>query len=229
MLKKQHHMNAILVNIGCGIAGGLVVLGVQETIAYFRKQREERQTLTVGNPKLKILDSDFLNKYEPGKISIDKIIQEFGQANRIETSTESIGEIAAYFYILENAKVIFTTLNKEPNIVSITVFSTRNQKYPIICRQSFEDDEEIFGKAKLTDSILRDNESIENHESIHEQTTVIKSRFFYRQIKHLYFGYSIDGHFEKLSDAKGQLIQQVCVSEVESISPMLSFFDTFYN
>ena len=103
-------MNAILVNIGCGIAGGLVVLGVQETIAYFRKQREERQTLTVGNPKLKILDSDFLHKYEPGKISIDKIIQEFGQANRIETSTESIGEIAAYFYILENAKVIFNSL-----------------------------------------------------------------------------------------------------------------------
>ena len=178
---------------------------------------------------MKILDSDFLYKYVPGKVSIDKIIEDFGKPNRIENLSDTKGEINTYFYVLENAKVILTTINKQPNIVSVSVFSTRNQKKPVICRQSFEDDEEVFGKAKLTDSILRNSISIENHESIHEQTTVIKSRFFYRQIKHLYFSYSIDGHFEKLIDAKGQLIQQVCISEVESICPMLSFFDTFYN
>jgi hypothetical protein len=222
-------MNAILVNILCGIAGGLVVLAIQEIINYWKKQSEERQKLSVGDPDLKILDRDFLFNYEPGEISIEKIIGEFGTANRIETYSDSIGEINSYFYVLENAKLIFTTLNKQPNIISVTVFSTKNQKYPVICRQSFEDDEEIFGKAKLTDSILRDNVSIENYESIHEQTTVIKSRFFYRQIRHLYFSYSIDGHFEKLVDANGQLIQQVCISEVESICPMLNFFDTFYN
>ncbi len=222
-------MNEILINIGCGVSGGLVVLAIQETIAYYKKKKVERQNLMVGNPKLKILDSDFLFKYQPGKISIEKLIEEFGKPSRMGSSSDSDNEFESYFYFLENAKLILTTLKKQSSIISITVFSTRNDRFPVICRQSFEDDEEIFGKAKLTDSILRDSISIENHESIHEQTTVIKSRFFYRQIKHLHFAYSIDGHFEKVTDAKGQLIQQVCISESEGVCPMFSFFDTFYN
>ena len=35
-------MDPILVNIACGVAGGLIVLAIQEIINYFKKQKEEK-------------------------------------------------------------------------------------------------------------------------------------------------------------------------------------------
>ena len=59
-----------------------------------------------------------------------------------------------------------------------------------------------MGKAKLTESIVRDCINIEIKESIHEQTTIIKSKYFFKQLMSLTFCYSIDGNFGKLVDAK---------------------------
>ena len=222
-------MTETVKNIIIGAVGGLIVLLIQLLIDYFKNRKNNKENLIVGNSNLKILNRDFLYDYEPGKVSIEKIIQDFGQPNRIQDDFEDEKKLKQFFYIFRNAKVLITTYDKESEVISITLFSTKDVKNPVLCRLSYEEDDEIMGKAKLTDSILRDSINIENQESIHEQTTVIKSKYFFKQIKHLTFSYSIDGHFEKLVDAKGQLIQQVCVSQVERITPMLPFFDTFYS
>lgn len=222
-------MNETLKNIIIGAIGGLIVLIIQLRIDYFKNTKNRQKDSVVGNSDLKILSREFLYDYEPGKVSIEKVIQDFGQPNRIQEDIESKKKLKLFFYVFRNAKVLFTAYHKESEVLSITLFSLKDIKNPVLCRLSYEDDDEIMGIAKLTDSILRDSISIENQGSIHEQTTVIKSKYFFKQIKHLTFSYSIDGHFEKLVDAQGQLIQQVCVSQVENISPMLSFFDTFYS
>lgn len=222
-------MNETLKNIIIGAVGGLIVLLIQLLIDYFKNAKNRQKDSVVGSPDLKILSQEFLYDYEPGKVSIERIIQEFGQPNRIQDDFENEKKLKLFFYIFRNAKVLITTYENESEVLSITLFSTRDIKNPVLCRLSYEDDNEIMGKAKLTDSILRDSVDIQNHESIHEQTTVIKSKYFFKQIKHLTFSYSINGHFEKLADANGQLIQQVCVSQVENIAPMINFFDTFYS
>ncbi len=222
-------MTETVKNIIIGAIGGLIVLVIQLFIDYFKNRKNNKENLIVGNSNLKILNRDFLYDYEPGKVSIEKIIQDFGQPNRIQDDFEDEKKLKQFFYIFRNAKVLITTYHKESEVISITLFSTKDLKNPVLCRLSYEDDYEIMGKAKLTDSILRDSINIENHESIHEQTTVIKSKYIFKQIKHLTFSYSIDGHFEKIVDAKGQLIQQVCVSQVQTITPMINFFDTFYS
>lgn len=222
-------MNETIKNIIIGAAGGLIVLLFQFLIDFLKNKKNEKENLVVGSSNPKILSKQFLYDYEPGKVSIEKIIQDFGQPNRIQDDIEDEQKLKLYFYIFKNAKVLITTHDKESEILSITLFSTKDLKNPVLCRLSYEEDDEIMGKAKLTDSILRDSISIENQDTIHEQTTIIKSKYFFKQIKHLTFSYSINGHFEKLVDAKGQLIQQVCVSQVENIAPMISFFDTFYS
>lgn len=222
-------MNETIKNIIIGSVGGLIVLIIQLLIDYFKNAKNRQKDSVVGNSDLKILNKEFLYDYEPGKVSIEKIIQDFGQPNRIQEDIQNEKKLKLFFYVFRNAKVLFTVYDKESEVLSITLFSTIDIKNPVLCRLSYEDDDEKMGNAKLTDSILRDSISIENQESIHKQTTVIKSKYFFKQIKHLTFSYSIDGHFEKIVDAKGQLIQQVCVSQVENISPMLSFIDTFYS
>lgn len=222
-------MTETIKNIIIGAVGGLIVLLIQLLIDYFKNLKNNKDNLIVGNSNLKILSRDFLYDYEPGKVSIEKIIQDFGQPNRIQDDFKDEKKLKQFFYIFRNAKVLITTYDKESEVISITLFSTKDVKNPVLCRLSYEEDDKIMGEAKLSDSILRDSITIENQESIHEQTTIIKSKYFFKQIKHLTFSYSIDGHFEKLVDAKGQLIQQVCVSQVQSITPMISFFDTFYS
>lgn len=222
-------MSETLKNIIIGAAGGLIVLLIQFLVDFFRNRKKEKENLVVGSSNLKFLSKQFLYDYEPGKVSIEKIIQDFGQPNRIQYDIENVQKLKLYFYIFRNAKVLITTHDNESEIISITLFSTKDLKNHVLCRLSYEDVDEIMGMAKLTDSILRDSISIENKDTIHEQTTVIKSKYSFKQIKHLTFSYSINGHFEKLVDAKGQLIQQVCISQVEDITPMISFFDTFYS
>ena len=222
-------MTEFLKNIIIGAIGGLIVLIIQLIIDLFKAHKKNKKNLIVGTSNLKILDRNFLYEYEPGKVSIEKIIQDFGQPNRNQDDFENEKTLKKFFYIFRNAKVLITTYDKESEVISITLFSTKDIKNPVLCRLSYEDDDIIMGKAKLTESIVRDCINIEIKESIHEQTTIIKSKYFFKQLMSLTFCYSIDGNFGKLVDAKDQLIQQVCVTQDENITPMLCFFDTFYS
>ena len=94
---------------------------------------------------------------------------------------------------------------------------------------SFEDDDIEFGKAKINDIIIKDGIDLENSMTQLGNVCIIKSKYFYRQIKHLTFSYEIGGNYESLEETKDEIINQVCVSQMQNVNPMFTFYDTFYN
>lgn len=221
-----------------GIVGGSIVLifriiyelirdRIKERKEKEKKAMEERESLTVGSKKLKIIRQDFLYQYEPGKLSIEKVLEELGAAS-VKMDDEYDGQkILIYKYDFANAKVLFSTYLNESDIVSITLFALPNGD-PINCRLSFEEDDAVMGQAVISDVILKDQTDFETESNIHEAYSHIKARYFYRQIKHLTFVYRIENEYENAEASKGQIIQQVCVTQNADIYPMLHFFDTFY-
>ncbi len=193
-----------------------------------KKAIEEREKLTVGSKRLKIIGQNFLYQYEPGKISIEKILEELGSAS-VKIEDEFSGEkIVIYKYDFENAKVLFSTYLNQSDIISITLFALPNGD-PIDCRLSYEDDDAIMGQAVISDVILKDLTDFETESNMNESYSHIKAKYFYRQIKHLTFVYRIENKYENAQAAKGQVIQQVCITLNDDIYPMFDFFDTFYN
>ena len=67
-------MTEFLKNIIIGAIGGLIVLIIQLIIDLFKAHKKNKKNLIVGTSNLKILDRNFLYEYEPGKVSIEKII-----------------------------------------------------------------------------------------------------------------------------------------------------------
>jgi len=215
-------------NIISGIIGGLFVLICQLTYDYLKNRRLDRKKLRVGNSDLFILDRDFLDKYEPHKYSIEKIISDFGQPTMKYKDTFDELNVEIYQYHFQNAKVLFSKGLDTSEIISVTLFSKLDKKNPLLCRLSFEDDEIEMGKAVINDTIIRDNINFENNAYTFGMNCIIQARYFYRQIKHLTFSYQIGGNFKTIQDAKGQLIEQVCISQLHTVTPMLSTHDTFY-
>ena len=215
-------------NIISGIIGGLFVLICQLTYDYIKNKRLNRKKLRVGNSELFILDRDFLDKYEPHKYSIEKIISDFGQPIKKYKDTFDELEVEIYQYHFQNAKVLFSKGLDTSEIISVTLFSLLDKKNPLICRLSFEDDEIEMVKAVINDIIIRDSVKFENNTYSFGMNCIIKAKYFYRQIKHLTFSYQIGGNFETIQETKGQLIEQVCISQLSNVTPMLSIHDTFY-
>lgn len=215
-------------NIISGIIGGLFVLICQLTYDYIKNKKLEKKKLRVGNSELSILDRDFLYKYEPHKYSIEKILSDFGQPFKKYNDRFEELEVEIYQYNFQNAKILFSKGLDTSEILSVTLFSLLDKKNPTLCRLSFEDNEIEMGKAVINDIIVRDSVSISNNTYTFEPNCTIQAKYSYRQIKHLTFSYQIKGNFKTVQQTKGQLIQQVCISQLSYVTPMLSTNDTFY-
>lgn len=216
-------------NIVSGIIGGIVVLLIQYLVEYFKNKKNNRSSFLVGNQELKIIDRNFLYTYEPHKISIEKIIEDFGQPIKKYKNESENFNLEFYQYNFKNAKVLFSKNVENSDIISITLFSTNDKKNPVLCRMSYQDNNIEFGKAKINETIIKDNLGFENLYTQLGNVCIIKSKFFFRQIKHLTFSYEIDGNYDNIEETKNGIINQVCVSQIENINPMFSFYDTFYN
>ncbi|WP_439557168.1 hypothetical protein [Dyadobacter sp.] len=230
-----------------GIIGGSIVLvfriiyelvrdNIKEKKDAKKKDLEEEKKLRVGEKSLKILGKDILYQYEPNKVSIEKIVEEFGTPTlkydddiEAEYVYDEDKTITIYKYEFQNALVLFSTFKNKSDIISITLFSRGTKYAPVNCRLSFEEDDAILGKAVISDIIIKEYNDIKSGFNIHESWTDIKASYFYRQIKHLTFIYRIEGQYENIDDTKGKKIEQVCVTEFSPVCPMLTFFDTFYN
>lgn len=219
--------NSFIQNFISAIIGGLVVYYIQRKNEIREKKSEKIQNSIVGKKDWKILDQDFLYKYEPGKITIDKIIEEIGKPFR---KTNHSNNITSNIFEFKNAKVDIWTDTNTNSIYSITVFSKLDNEFPINCRLSFEDENEdaILGKAKITEVIIRDNLHFETVITQLGYETVIGTFNAYRQTKHLKYFYQIDGKFDSINETKGQIIKQVCVTQLEEIHPFFDFHDTLY-
>jgi hypothetical protein len=216
-------------NIVSGVIGGLFVLLIQYLVEHLKYKKNSKNSLIVGNQGLKIIDKNFLYTYEPHKISIEKVIEDFGQPIKKYNDEFDDFKLELYQYNFQNAKVLFSKSNESSEIISITLFSTNDKKNPVLCRISFEDDDIEFGKAKINDTIIKESIDLENSMTQLGNVCIIKSKYFYRQIKHLTFSYEIGGNYESLEDTKDEIINQVCVSQMQNVNPMFTFYDTFYN
>lgn len=217
--------NSFTQNFISAIIGGLVVYYIQRKNELRVKQSEKVQNSIAGKKDLMILDQDFLYKYEPGKITIEKMLEEIGKPIRKQKQNK---DIISYIFDFKNAKVDIWA--NDNSIYSITVFSKLDNKFPINCRLSFEDENEdtILGKAKITEVIIRDSLHYETVITQLGYETVIGTFNTYRQTKHLKYFYQIDDKYDSINETKGKIIKQVCVTQLEEIHPFFDFHDTFY-
>nr|WP_314896953.1 hypothetical protein [uncultured Flavobacterium sp.] len=215
-----------------GVAGGGIILFIQTWIEKRKKEKEDQLKKIVGNPNLKIIDKEFLYNYVPGKVSIEKIFEDFGQPDKKSSGSGMLDSdtIIYYKYIFKNAKVEFTVYENQSDILSITLFATYDRNNPVYCRLSYAENNQYMGKATISDIIIENEFSFEKVSSIRESSAIIKARHYdYPTIKHLYFCYEVIGDYNSIGETKGQIIHQVCVSQLDSICPMFTFWDTFYN
>lgn len=223
-------ITTLIVGIIGTVIGGLIVLFFQKRDEKVKEEKNKLAQNMVGKTSLKIIDRDFLYNYEPSKVSIEKILDDFGQPFKKSKDESEEGKgLILYKYIFQNAKVQFSTYENDSDILSITIFSEEDKKNPITCRRSFDEDEEIFGHAKITDIIIQESTSFENFSSPRDAFAIIKAQYFgYPTIKYYTFCYQIDGNYETINDTKGQVIKQVCITQLDSICPTFSIWDTFY-
>lgn len=219
-------------NIFSGVIGGLIVLFVQKISEKKEKEKEkieqEKEKIEksiVGKKDLKILSQDFLYQYEPGKITIEKLIEDFGQPQRKYQSEQ----YENYIFEFQNAKLEVISSKEYNSVVTLTVFSKLENKHPINCRLSFEEDDEILGKAKISDVIIENYFAFESYNTQLGFETIIGTNNAYRQTKHLKYYYLIEGSFNNIQETKNKIISQVCVTEISNLYSFFSFYDTFYN
>jgi len=224
--------NAYFQNIFSGVIGGLIVLFVQKLTEKKEKKsekikqdKEKIENSIVGKKDLKILSQDFLYQYEPGKITIEKLIEDFSQPQRKYQSED----YENYIFEFQNAKLEVISSKEFSNIVALTVFSKLDNNHPINCRLSFEEEDEILGKAKISEVIIENQFKFESYNTQLGYETIIGTTNAYRQTKHLKYYYLIGGNFTNIEETKGELISQVCVTEIDDIYSFFSFYDTFYN
>lgn len=218
--------NPYIQNIVSGVIGGLVVFFLQRFLDKKEKKKEKLEKSIVGIKDLKILAQDFLYQYEPHKITINKIIEEFGRPSR---ENHGQNNNILYVYEFQNAKVEVCEDVENKSITSITLFSKLDKEHPVNCRLSFEEDDKVLGEAKISDVIIKDCFYFEKSFTHLGYETIIGCSNNYRQTRHLKYFYQIDGEFETIEEAKGQIIKQVCVTQSKYIYPFFSFYDTFYN
>lgn len=217
--------NPFFQNIFSGVIGGLIVLVFQKLSDKRDRQNEIIKKSIVGKKELKILSNDFLYQYEPGKIAIQRLIEEFGEPQRKYQSKQ----FENFIFEFQNAKLEVINSTDNNSVVALTVFSKLDNQYPINCRLSFEEDDQVLGKAKISDVIIENHFFFESYDTQLGFETVIGTKNAYRQTKHLSYFYLIGGNYEKIQDAKNAIISQVCVTEIEDVYSFFSFYDTFYN
>jgi hypothetical protein len=217
--------NSYFQNIISATIGGIIVYFFQFLFDNKKKKKENIKNSIVGSKELKILSQNFLYQYEPHKISIDKIIEEFGNPFRI---IENNSSLFRYIFEFKNAKLDVCENLSTKDIISLTVFSKLDKDFPLDCRLSFEEDNEILGKAEISDVIIKDSFLFNVINTQLGYETIIGCNNSYRQTKHLKYFYQINGKYDSIDETKGQIIRQVCVTQNESIHPFFSFMDTFY-
>ncbi|WP_343566613.1 hypothetical protein [Sphingobacterium sp.] len=217
--------NPYFQNISSGIIGGLIVLAFQQFSDRRTKNRERIEHSIVGKKSLKILSQDFLYQYEPGKITIAKLMEDFGQPQRKYFDNEHNN----YIFEFRNAKLEVISRPKDESVIALTIFSRLDEKYPINCRLSFEEEDQILGEAKISDSIISNSVHFESYHTNLGYETIIGCYNSYRQTKHLRYYYQISGKFDTIEQAKNEVIVQVCVTEESDIYSFFSYYDTFYN
>jgi hypothetical protein len=224
---------SLVTGIAGGIIAGLGVYFIQFLVERRKQKKLNSENKKVGSGNDKYIDEDFLNNYIPGSVSIEKILQDFGQPNEkyeqpatIKWDNNKDVELSIYQYKFVNAIILFSTFKNETTIISITVNSNFSKTHPVKCRFTFADDDVYFGKAKVNHEILQNKTHFEKETYINWTYSAIQAKFFYREIKHLTFTYIVcDFGIENDVDMLNKTIDQLCVSANADVYPVIYFYD----
>lgn len=215
-----------------GITTGLILYRVQRHNEKKEKKLEQLEANRLGHKTQKYIDRDFLTTYQPGDISIEKIISDLGPPlDKFEDNTDNninqLYEFTVYKYKFKNAIVLFTTLKGESSIISVTVSHTSLQ-HPIVCPMSpAEDKVDYIGNALVTQEII-DNSYTNWSEMFRNWSySAIQAKFFYNHLKHLTFTYVIYDHLDNSDKSMflNKQIEQVCVSSLDCINPINNYYE----
>jgi hypothetical protein len=222
-------MNNFTENIISGVIGGLVVYFFQVIREIIKEKKQKIESNKVGNQVSKYLDEKFLLNYEPGGLSIEKIIQDFGEPTekyKYPYDSDDNEYLVIYKYKFVNAVVLFSTIENNSSIVSITVNSSKNKKHPVLCPYTFDEKEKHFGNARITSEIIENERCFEKESYTNWAYSAIQAKFFQREIKHFTFTYFVcDIGIENIDEMKGKVIDQICISTVMEVFPIINFYE----
>lgn len=226
----------IVTGIISGIISGGVIYLIQYIADKINRNKEAKNKELLGASKNRFLAKDFLYNYVPGEITIQKIIEDFGQPiakgkDYLEKEyLEEKYKFHYYKYKFSNATVILTTDSEDTNIVSLSLVFKGDKNHPIDCRVSYVDEEKPFGTAKITQNIIDNAEDFEKQMYASWMYSSITSRFVeYRPIKYLHFTYFIYNPYERKEDMLNNEIDGICISTFQDIKPIIHFDDFIYN
>ena len=210
---------------------------LSSVIGYFSKTIKSQTENIIGKSTEKILDEEFLYNYVPGKITINKIIEEFGEPDmkykdfiEQDWNDNKKFKFFVYKYKFSNALILLTTGIKSKQVISISLISKLDKKHPIKCRYSFAEDDVFFGEAKITENIIDNSEKFESKNYASWIYCAITSRYRdYRPIKYLDFTYFIYNNYENENEMKNQIIDGMCISIMSDVKPIIPFDDYVYN
>lgn len=224
MLSSDFFNNIYTQNIISGIIGGLIVFAVQVIREYYLSKKQKNRNKIVGLKELKILDQDFIYRYDPERISYAKLREEFGEAT---VSYETEKKNVIYIFDFDNAKILVYA-SKRGFLISLTLLSKLIDKYPVNCRLPFEDGDEILGNAKITEAIMKNCFKFESQNTNFGSQTIIGCYNSYRHTKHLKYFYKISGDYNEIVKTKDEIINQVCISIDDSEPFFFSPHDSFF-
>ena len=143
-------------SIASKVAGTAITDWIKNKLS--KNKKEDKAEVVDTEP---VIEPEFVYRYEPGRISIEKIIQIFGAADKKTEDSDTEGDtIILYKYFFSNAKVLLSTYPKKSDIISVTVFSKELDENPVYCRMSEAEDYIPLGQAVINDSLLRMPETL---------------------------------------------------------------------
>jgi hypothetical protein len=224
-------MSDFLQNLLSGIIGGTFVYIIQMFRESVKEKKTHRENNKLGKSNEKYIAEEFLNIYCPGNISIQKIIQDFGQPIHkyqspiFNKNGEHINEVMIYEYKFTNAVILFSTFINQSSIISLTINSTFD-KHPIKFPFTFKKKDQYLGKAKVNKYMLENKIHFENRVYTNWVYSALQSKYFNRQIKYLTFTYiACYPNVNNENDMLKKLIDQLCISTDENVYPVINFYE----
>lgn len=222
----------IITGIITTVIGGLIVYLVQIGRENRKEKKQHRQKNKVGKTNSKFIDEDFLVNYHPVALSLQKVLEDFGQPDQkyeqpvFNKDFESIDTVLIHQYKLLNAVILFSTFRDDQSIISITLNAVSDKKHPVKCPYTFDEGLRNFGNAKITGEIIANKTHFEHHGFINWVYAAIQSKYFNREIKHLFFTYIVClPGIDTPENMEGQIIDQLCISSNENVYPIINFYD----
>lgn len=234
-----NNMSDIFITLILGIigavVGGLVVLFIQNKVSKSKEKKRISEQKRLGKKKDTYIDKNFIFNYLPKFLSIEKVIADFGQPNKIFDDIvkflyyDVTRNIRIYHYEFINAVVQFSTFENESSVVSVTTSSTLNSSYPIVIGSIFDGNEGIcFGKARVNKKILNFKTKFEKHLFTNWGYSAVQAKLFYREIKGLTFTYVVCDLVDSEEEMLDKKIDQLCISINEDVYPIINYYDMKY-